>query len=77
VHYECGQVPAAAADLDRAVELAPDLPELYQNRAVALRDLGRFQQAAQDLHTYLELRPDAEDRGEVEKSLSTLAGDRA
>jgi len=69
-------LPDAAADLDLAVELAPELPELYQNRAVALQELGRRDEAARDLSTYLELCPDAEDRDAVQESLSTLAGVR-
>jgi tetratricopeptide (TPR) repeat protein len=76
LHYEAGHLPEALADLDAAVELAPDVAELYQNRAVALRDLDRCDEAARDLSTYLQLCPDAEDRREVEQSLSSLAGTR-
>ena len=76
VHYQAGRLPDAAADLDLAVELAPELTELYQNRAVALQELGRRDEAARDLSTYLELCPDAEDRDAVQESLSTLAGVR-
>jgi regulator of sirC expression with transglutaminase-like and TPR domain len=58
------------------VQAAPDLGELYQNRAVALRGLGRLDAAARDLRTYLDLCPEAEDREEVECSLTSLAGAR-
>jgi tetratricopeptide (TPR) repeat protein len=73
VHYEADRLPEAVADLDLAIELAPDVAELYQNRAVALRELGRGDEAARDLRRYLDLCPTAEDRGEVEESLSLLA----
>ncbi|MGH2941231.1 MAG: tetratricopeptide repeat protein [Solirubrobacteraceae bacterium] len=76
LHYESTRLDEAVADLDAAIRLAPDVAELYQNRAVALRELGRRDEAARDLATYLRLSPDAEDRGEVEGSLSLLAGTR-
>jgi len=62
--------------MDAAVELAPDVAELYQNRAAALRQLGRGEEAVRDLSTYLQLCPDAEDRDDVEASLSLLAAGR-
>jgi Flp pilus assembly protein TadD len=70
--YESGRIAEAAVDLDRAVALAPEMPELYQNRAVALRDLGRLDEAARDLRMYVELRPNADDRPEVEATLLEL-----
>jgi regulator of sirC expression with transglutaminase-like and TPR domain len=70
LHYEAGRLQASVADLDRAVSLASETPELYQNRAVVLSDLGRRVAALADLSTYLRLRPDAEDRAEVEEKLS-------
>jgi tetratricopeptide (TPR) repeat protein len=76
LHYEAGRLPQAVADLDAAVKLAPETAELYQNRSVALRALDRCDEAARDLSTYLRLCPDAEDRDEVEHSLSLLAGTR-
>ena len=76
LHYEAGRLRESIDDLDAALELAPDLGELYQNRAVALREIGHSDQAAHDLRTYLELCPAAEDRGEVEASLSELIAAR-
>jgi tetratricopeptide (TPR) repeat protein len=75
LYYEAGRLSEALVDLDAAVELAPDVAELYQNRAVALRDVGRDGDAARDLRTYLQLCPDAEDREDVEHSLSLLTAD--
>jgi Flp pilus assembly protein TadD len=40
-YFEAGQVVEALHDLDRAIELAPDVSELYENRAVALEALGQ------------------------------------
>ncbi|MFG2077872.1 tetratricopeptide repeat protein [Nonomuraea maritima] len=47
LRYAAGDPAGAVADLTRAVELQPD-PDLYANRAVALRDLGRIEEAEQD-----------------------------
>ena len=52
--------------------MAPQMADLYQNRAFALTELGRFGAAASDLETYLRLSPDADDRAEVEEKLSVL-----
>jgi regulator of sirC expression with transglutaminase-like and TPR domain len=67
--YEQGEVVKCLADLDRAIALAPETPDLYQNRAVAYTDLGRGKEACCDLQKYLELRPEADDRAEVEARL--------
>ena len=72
LHYEAGRLRGSLADLDAAIALAPDHAELYQNRAVALRDLGRPNAAAGDLIRYLELSPDAEDRDDVQASVTEL-----
>ena len=55
VHYEAGRVADAVSDLDAAIALAPDLADLYGNRAVALSDLGREEEAAADLRRSVEL----------------------
>jgi tetratricopeptide (TPR) repeat protein len=75
--YEARRLPDALADLDAAVALAPDIADLYQNRAVALGELGHRDEAARDLTTYLQLSPEAEDRGDVEESLSLLKAARS
>jgi tetratricopeptide (TPR) repeat protein len=72
LHYEAGRLRGSLADLDAAIALAPDHAELYQNRAVALRELGRPDAAAGDLIRYLELSPDAEDRDDVQASVTEL-----
>jgi tetratricopeptide (TPR) repeat protein len=47
LRYEAGDPEGAVADLTRAIALAPQ-PDLYVNRAVALRALGRTAEAAAD-----------------------------
>ena len=73
LHFELQHLEDALEDLNRAIGLSGETPDLYQNRAVALTSLGRFDEAARDLETYLRLRPDAEDRDEVERQLAGFA----
>ncbi|MEV4841380.1 tetratricopeptide repeat protein [Nonomuraea sp. NPDC049486] len=47
LRYEAGDPAGAVADLTRAIELGPQ-PDLYANRAVALRALGRTEEAEAD-----------------------------
>ncbi|MDA0634598.1 tetratricopeptide repeat protein [Nonomuraea sp. MCN248] len=47
LRYAAGDPAGAVADLTRAIELGPE-PDLYANRAVALRALGRADEAAAD-----------------------------
>jgi tetratricopeptide (TPR) repeat protein len=47
LRYESADVAGAVADLTRAIELDPQ-PDLYANRAVALRALGRTEEAEAD-----------------------------
>ncbi|WP_248965330.1 tetratricopeptide repeat protein [Sphaerisporangium perillae] len=56
LRYETGDPQGAAADLTRALELGED-PALYFNRAIALRDLGRLEEALADLRRAGELDP--------------------
>lgn len=76
LHYNAGRLSEALEDLNRAIVLSPENPEFYQNRAVALIALSRFEEATQDLATYLRLKPDADDRSEVERKLFALETDR-
>ncbi|MEA2564112.1 MAG: hypothetical protein QOH06_5616 [Acidobacteriota bacterium] len=69
--YEDGNRVDSLADLDSAISLAPDEADLYQNRSAALSSLGRNQEARRDLMRYLELRPDASDRAEIEVLLGS------
>ncbi len=50
---------------ERAVNLAPDVGNLYRNLAMALKAVGRCKDAIGHFNRYLELRPDAPDRQQV------------
>ncbi|HWI60956.1 MAG TPA: tetratricopeptide repeat protein, partial [Symbiobacteriaceae bacterium] len=71
LHYAAGRLPEALADLNAAIALDPENPDLYYNRAAAL---GGSPEAMRDLETYLRLRPDADDRAEVEARLGAVRG---
>jgi tetratricopeptide (TPR) repeat protein len=58
--YETGDADRAVADLSEAIALRQDAALLY-NRAVALRSLGREEEARADLERAHELAPDDED----------------
>ena len=53
----------ARADFDKAISLAPDLPEAYVNRGAALLGLRRFAEALVDLNRGIEMNSD-----EIEKA---------
>jgi len=72
LQYEKGMLGESLDDLDSAIALAGTECGLYQNRSVVLADLGRHQDARRDLSRYLELRPDASDRDEVQARLQAL-----
>ncbi|GLX00874.1 tetratricopeptide repeat protein [Microtetraspora sp. NBRC 16547] len=56
LRYGTGDLDGAVADLTRAIELGEDAA-LYANRAIALRDLGRFAEAEADLEQARRLDP--------------------
>ncbi|ACZ90036.1 tetratricopeptide repeat protein [Streptosporangium roseum] len=56
LRYETGDAEGAVADLSRAIEIEEG-PELYFNRATALRALGRGEAATDDLRRALDLDP--------------------
>jgi len=72
--YWAGDVAGALARLDQAVALDASNPALYRNRAVALEELGRSDEAADDLARVLELAPDAADRPALEDRIAALRG---
>jgi tetratricopeptide (TPR) repeat protein len=75
--YREGKVDHALARLDQAVELDPGNAALHRNRAIALEALGRPDEAARDLATYLSLVSDASDRASVEEKIAALSGSLA
>jgi tetratricopeptide (TPR) repeat protein len=55
-----------------AAGAAPDWPEVFYNRALVFQAEGHAARAAGDLRKYLELRPNAADRPDVEKRIDAL-----
>ena len=58
VFLQCGQCGQALAQLDQAASLAPQNPDIHNNRGIALLDLGRPVEALGCFRTALCLRPD-------------------
>ncbi|WP_371500965.1 tetratricopeptide repeat protein [Kitasatospora sp. NBC_00374] len=67
--YEQGDLPAALSALERAAELSPD-PEIRFNLAVALRESGRPERAAELLDTLLSEEEDPDVRAERDRCLA-------
>ncbi|GIE91012.1 tetratricopeptide repeat protein [Actinoplanes regularis] len=74
--YELGDVPAALADLDRALSLLDD-PEMRFNRAVLLAEAGRHAEAVDDLTAAGGSSDDPQIRWERARSLLALGDTRA
>ena len=55
---EMGRYQEVLADASRLIQLHPDLPEGYQNRARAHHLIGNHAREIADLSRYIELRPD-------------------
>lgn len=62
------------ADLERAVELAPEDPDALRALGLFLRDTGKPERSQEFLRRYLEARPDAFDRKLIERYLVPAAG---
>jgi Flp pilus assembly protein TadD len=61
VSYQVGDVEAAIADLQRAVDLDPDDAELRYNRAFAYQNAGLLDAALADLDVAARLAPNDPD----------------
>jgi len=66
----------AIEQLRLAIEVEPDWPEPYYSLGVLAEKAGRFEEAAESLRTYLELKPNARNAGAVRTMISVL-DDRA
>ncbi len=58
--------------LDMVLAIPPRLPEMLRERALVRLNLDQYVGAAQDLATYLKLRPDAPDADDVEETLEMV-----
>ncbi|HET7586350.1 MAG TPA: tetratricopeptide repeat protein [Gemmatimonadaceae bacterium] len=70
--FAARKVSDAERALTEASTTAPDWPDVYYNRALVFQAEGRSARAAADLRKYLELRPVAADRDEVQKRIDAL-----
>jgi tetratricopeptide (TPR) repeat protein len=57
IYLKLGQLDAAIADFDRAIDLAPDQADAYLNRGIASMLTGAYRQALQDHSEALLLNP--------------------
>lgn len=55
-----------------AIEVEPDWPEPYYSLGVAAERAGRFEEAAESLRTYLQLKPNARNADAVRSMISVL-----
>jgi tetratricopeptide (TPR) repeat protein len=68
-----GDLDRGRADLDRAIQIDPEIYHPYWNRAEILRRKGDSEGARADYHKALSLNPKTEDRQKIEASLGALA----
>jgi regulator of sirC expression with transglutaminase-like and TPR domain len=54
--------------------LNPNDAKAYYYRGFAYAEQGKYDRAIADLETYLKLRPDAENRAQVEQWIKELKG---
>lgn len=57
IHLRLGEASAAVETFDQLLKLQPDSPDVLNNRALALNDLDRLQDALADLDRAVLLRP--------------------
>ncbi len=63
---------AAERSLTSAAGAAPTWPDVYYTRALAYQAEGRSDKAVADFRKYLDLRPNAVDRADVQRRISAL-----
>ena len=66
----CYRTSDAFADIQKAIRLAPEDPELYVKKGFVLRDLKRFDEAKESIEKAIELAPDYERAKNVLAQLS-------
>ncbi|MEM8534849.1 MAG: tetratricopeptide repeat protein [Chloroflexota bacterium] len=70
--YEEGDFPLTLETLNTALTHHTDITELYWNRAIVLKEMGRFAEAISDVEAYLNGPIDDADRVEAEAELAAL-----
>lgn len=72
VYFQRREPLKAIQVLGLLIEADPGSPEEYKQRGVCLAQVRRFEDARQDLETYLRLSPDASDRDPVIKQIERI-----
>jgi len=72
IYFTQRNFPKGLATLDLLLAIPPRSPELLRERALVRINLEQFLGAAQDLGTYLQLRPEAADSDDVRETLEML-----
>jgi tetratricopeptide (TPR) repeat protein len=70
-YYDEGRYDEAAREMEAAYHLKP-LPDLQYNLAQCYERLGRFDEAAKAYRAYLDGKPAADDRAQVEERVKNL-----
>jgi regulator of sirC expression with transglutaminase-like and TPR domain len=71
-YLRSGEYKRALAAVERLLVMNPDAPQEIRDLGVVQKGLGNYQEALGSLETYLDLVPEAEDRGAVEKQIESL-----
>jgi tetratricopeptide (TPR) repeat protein len=74
VYGQLGNHEAVISDFTKDLELDPGNPGAHYHRGRAYKALGRTAEAIADFEEYLWLKPDADDRAEIEGWISELRG---
>jgi regulator of sirC expression with transglutaminase-like and TPR domain len=64
----------AAEAFENALKIAPQKAEAVRSLAASLEKLGQEREAVRHLKRYLELRPTAPDREQIELQIETASG---
>jgi regulator of sirC expression with transglutaminase-like and TPR domain len=72
IYFNRGDFPRAITILDRILLTAPDAPLEFRDRGILHFRLNHWQQARQDLETYLAILPSAEDKPVIDQLLEQM-----
>jgi tetratricopeptide (TPR) repeat protein len=72
LHHELGRPGQALEQLDIAIDLAPDRPDLHGMRAVVQKELGHYDAAIADAERFIALSPQSGDSPDIQKAHDLL-----
>jgi tetratricopeptide (TPR) repeat protein len=73
-HYASGRYRSAIVELEAAIQLAPNLTDLYYDLGLVYERLGRLRAASRSYRMYLEHASDAAERERTQRILLRLDG---